>query len=82
MKIFGIIFYECVKKTLQVFQTKKMEIAMQFISNDKIVGNNRVQDLKDFNSQSLSTPAKKREQIVSMMPAIRKAFDLMGEDIV
>ena len=55
---------------------------MQIISNDKTVRNDTIQDLKEFNSQSLSTRAKKGEQLVSMMPAIKKAFDLMGDDIV
>ena len=55
---------------------------MQIISNDKTVRNDTIQDLKDFNSQSLSTRAKKGEQLVFMMPAIRKASDLMGDDIV
>ena len=32
---------------------------MQFISNDKTVRSKTVQDLKQFNSQSLTTPAKK-----------------------
>ena len=34
-----------------------MEIAMQFISNDKTVESNTVQDLKEFLSQSVSTEA-------------------------
>ena len=55
---------------------------MQFSSNDRTVKSNTEQDLKDFNSQSLATQAKKRSQLVSMMPAIKKAFDLMGDDIV
>ena len=38
--------------------------------------------MKDFNQQSLSTRAKKGEQLVSMMPAIKEAFTLMGNDIV
>ena len=59
-----------------------MELAMQIISNDKTVRNDTVQDLKEFNSQSLATQAKKGEQLVSKMPAIKKAFDLMGDDIV
>ena len=33
---------------------------MQFISNDQTARNNTVQDIKDFNSQSLVTQAKKR----------------------
>ena len=41
-----------------------------------------VQDLKEFKSQSLATQAKKGEQLVSMMPAIKKAFNLMGDDKV
>ena len=55
---------------------------MQIISNDKTVRNDTIQDLKDFNSQNLTTQAKKGEQLVSMMPAIKKAFILMGNDIV
>ena len=55
---------------------------MQTISIDKTVRNDTVQDLKEFNSQSLSTQAKKGEQLVSMMPAIKKAFNLLGDDIV
>ena len=59
-----------------------MELAMQIISNDKSVRSDTVQDLKEFNQQSLTTQAKKGEQQVSMMPAIKKAFNLMGGDIV
>ena len=55
---------------------------MQYISNDKTVRNDTIQDLKDFNQQSLTTQAKKREScVVSMMPAIKKAFTLIGDDI-
>ena len=59
-----------------------MELAMQIISNDKTVRTNTVNDLKEFNNQSLATQVRKGEQLVSMMPAIKKAFDLMGDDIV
>ena len=37
-----------------------MELAMQISSNDKSVRNDTIEDLKEFNSQSLSTRAKKR----------------------
>ena len=36
-----------------------MELAMQIISTDQTVKNDTIEDLKEFNSQSLSTPAKK-----------------------
>ena len=55
---------------------------MQIISTDKTVRNDTIQDLKEFNSQSLITQSKKGEQLVSMMPAIKKAFNLLGDDIV
>ena len=55
---------------------------MQIISNDKTVKNDIVQDLKVFKQHSLTTQAKKGEQLVSMMPAIKKAFNLLGDDIV
>ena len=55
---------------------------MQISSTNQNVRNNTIQDLKDFNQQSLSTRAKKGEQLVSMMPAIKEAFTLIGNDIV
>ena len=59
-----------------------MELAMQLSSNDKTVRNDTIQDLKEFNQQSLTTQAKKGEQLTSMMPAIKKAFNLLGDDII
>ena len=55
---------------------------MLLISNDNTVRNDTIQDLKDFNQQSLTTQAKKGEQLVSMMPAFKKAFNLMVDDII
>ena len=55
---------------------------MQKFSTDKTVRKDTVEDLKEFNSQSLATQAKIGEQIVSMMPAIKKAFNFLGDDIV
>ena len=59
-----------------------MDLAMQIISSDKTVRNDTIENLKEFNSQSLTTQAKNGEQLVSMMPAIKKAFSLLGNDIV
>ena len=58
-----------------------MELAMQLISTDQTVRDDTIEDLKDFSSQSLSTRAKKG-QLITMMPAIKKAFNLLGDDIV
>ena len=55
---------------------------MQIISNANIVRNIIIPDSKKFKSQSLSTRVKKGEQLVSMMPAIKKAFNLLGDFIV
>ena len=55
---------------------------MQLSSNDKTVRNDTIQDLKEFNQQSLTTQAMKGEQLVSMMPAIKEDFNLLGVDIV
>ena len=55
---------------------------MQIISTDQTVRNNTVEDLKEYNCQSLATQAKIGEQLVTMMPAIKKAFNLLGDDIV
>ena len=59
-----------------------MELAMELSSTDKTVRNDTKQDLKEFNSQSLSTRAAKGEQLVSMMPSIKKAFNILGDDII
>ena len=59
-----------------------MELAMQIISSDQTVRNDTIEDLKEFNSKSLSTKAKRGEELVRMMPAIKKAFNLLGDDIV
>ena len=40
-----------------------------------------MQDLREFNNQAFSTQARKGEQLVSTMPAIKKFFDLMADDI-
>ena len=58
------------------------DLTMQIISNDKTVRSDSVKDLKEFNSQSLATQAKKGEKILCMILAIREAFILKGDDIV
>ena len=55
---------------------------MQIFSTDKTIRSDTIEDLKEFNSPSLTTQAKTGEQLVSMMPAIKKAFNLMGDDRV
>ena len=55
---------------------------MQLISTDQTIRNDTMQDLGDFNEQSLSSQAKKGEQLTAMIPAIKKAFNLLGDDIV
>ena len=59
-----------------------MVLAIQIISTDKTVGSDTIEDLKELNLQSLTTQPKKGEQLVSLMPAIKKAFNLMGDDTV
>ena len=59
-----------------------MDLAIQKTSTDKTVRSDTIEVLKEFNLQSLTTQAKKGEHIVSMMPAIRRTFTLIGDDIV
>ena len=51
-------------------------------STDQKVRNDTIQDLKEFNQQSLSTRSKRGEELTSMMPAIKKAFNILGDDII
>ena len=60
----------------------KMDLAIQKIAIDKTVRSETVQVLKYFNTNFLTTQARKREQLNFMMPAIKKTFNLMGDDIV
>ena len=55
---------------------------MEIISNIQTVRSNTIQGIKKFNSKSLATQANTGEQLVSMMSALKKVFDLMGDDIV
>ena len=55
---------------------------MQIFSNLETVGSKTVQDLKYIDSQSSTIEAKKGEQLVSLMPALEKTLDLVGDDIV
>ena len=59
-----------------------MDLAIQLISTDQTVRNDTIQHLKEFNQQSLSTQTKKGEQLTSMMPAIKKTFNVLGDDII
>ena len=55
---------------------------MQISSSDQSVRNDTIQESKELNSQSLTTQAKKGEQLVSTMPALKKAFNILGDDII
>ena len=58
-----------------------MELAMQIISNDKLVRSKTVEGLKDFTSQPSIIQNKRKEHLASLMPFVRKALDLMGDDM-
>ena len=59
-----------------------MGFAMYITSDGKTVESNAIQDLKEFNSQPLSTQTRKGGPLVSILPAIEKTFDLKGDDLV
>ena len=59
-----------------------MDLAIQKNANDKTVRSDTAQDLQEFNNQFLATQTKKGRQLVSMLPAIKKALSLLGDDIV
>ena len=59
-----------------------MDLAIQLISTDQTIRHNTMEDLKDFNQESLSTQAKKGEQLTAMMPAFKKAFNVLGDGII
>ena len=59
-----------------------MDLAIQLVQNDKTVRDNTILELKEFNNNLYQLKLKKGEQLITMMPAIKKAFNLMGDDII
>ena len=59
-----------------------MDLVIQIISNDKTVRSDKKLDLKEFNNQSLIAQAKKGEQLVNIMHAIKWGISLLGIDII
>ena len=59
-----------------------MDLTIQIIANEKTNRSDTVHDLKEFNNQSLATHAKKGEQLVSMVPAVKNAVNLLRDVIV
>ena len=55
---------------------------MQICSSDQSARNDTKEDIEEFRQQSLTTQARKGEPLVSLMPAIKKAFKLLGDDII
>ena len=58
------------------------DLAIQMNANVKTLKSVTVLYLKQFNDQSLTTQAKKGEQLVSMMPAFKKSFSLLPDHII
>ena len=59
-----------------------MDLATQIISNNKRVRNDTMVDLKEFNNQPLATQGMKGELLVFLMPAIKEAFSLLGDNFI
>ena len=60
---------------------QKMDSARERISKNETARSKTVQDLKGFNSESISTQAKKGEHLVAVIPRIKKAPDLLGDNV-
>ena len=65
-----------------IIRTYKWNLLCKLFKNDKTLRSITVQSLNDFNAQSSTRQARKGEQLVSLTPAIKKAFDLLGDDII
>ena len=57
-----------------------MDLAIDIVKGDKIIREETKQALKEYNAQSLQSQAMKGEQLTCMMPAIKRAFELVRDD--
>jgi predicted metalloprotease with PDZ domain len=58
-----------------------MEQSFELVKTNNEVKKEIIENIKDFKKQSLATQAKKGEELVAMMPAVKKAFNIMADDI-
>jgi regulator of replication initiation timing len=58
-----------------------MDCAIQLVSSDDEVRKETIEAVSEFKNQSLTTQAKKGEQLQAMMPAIKKSFGMMVNEI-
>lgn len=58
-----------------------MEDALQIIKNDINIKNESKQVLKEFRKENLCNQAKQGEKLVTMMPGIKEAFNILRDDI-
>ena len=61
----SLALLESIRTALQTlnFSVILLELTIQIVSNGKTVRSKTLQDIKDFNSQSLATQAKKKKTI-------------------
>ena len=64
------------------FPDKKLKLELQLVSSDKIITEERTQDLEDYKSQSLLTQAKKSEQLLKTFAANGNEYNTMQEEIL
>jgi hypothetical protein len=57
-----------------------MDLAIDIVKGDKVIREETKQVLKEYNEQSLQSQAKKGAQLTAMMPAIKRAFELVRDD--
>ena len=60
-----------------------MDLAIQLATNDEIIREETIRDLKDYNSKSLLTQSKRGENLVAMLSANKKKIQyLLGDEII
>ena len=57
-----------------------MDLAIDIVRGDKSIREETKQAMKEYKQQSLQSQAKQGEQLTSMMPAIKRAFELVRDD--
>ena len=59
-----------------------MDLAIQLSSNDKILREESMRELREYKTNSILTKSRRGEEIEAMFPAFEKRLSILGEEMI